>query len=764
MIIPVNSLNINQQCKIKNKRNVNKTESPINITTQGNITKITFKGRLKNPTPPAIQMKVRGVSHHQKAPEGVKDNFIDRNVEKLANSNWIDEKRLSFSIQKFGENEKILLFDPKYGEIGRVPDEISPYLIKLLKRHGKDFRFQLSNVIAGTTKGAPTIGLRVNLLYTGKDPKIREKADRAFDFLLNSDDRGVADVIMPYQEKTSPKEILTRIFDIEEEANGTQTAKNILKTIECISNEINNPENKNILLLGHCLPDGDTLGCVLGMHAAIKSTYPNKNVKCSVDDKIPGLYRDKLPGINEVKRPYSLKSIQELEKNIAKLKAQPKSAIVRQQIKVYENELKELRKNETYFDPEVKEGENPTKFDLVILMDIPSPSRFSEAYKNYIQNAGKVIYIDHHPYHYDEWSNSEEKFGIDMEQIKEDNLSLIVPSIPAATQLVTVVSDKAKMLRTTLANQEYSKQFVAGIISGTSSDTGCFTRSANLTPEDIQKPVKQRPNFKPEGMAKWLIAQLDKNINKKWLREKIVYDIPDTHSTMNSNSAREKMIEYAKNSQVIYPKEGIGFVNITYEQMYEIWEEARKTDKKTTLIDIQNSFKYSEVMGALRDAPDKGPKNSAIESYASPYEEDKIAVLIIQDKEKGRLDSNSKLAEKNGIRMSFRSKEGTIYAELLASLFNGGGHGSAAGARIDLDGINIESKISVEINGKVERNPEMIYKALMKNYAIKNSSTLTDSEKIESSYKFNIISDEQGENIPEIIDNITKYIRKYTDT
>lgn len=730
-------------------------QSLVSVSKQWNVTRVSFKGKLANPTQPAIQMKVRGVSHHQEEFGSVDDKYKDKNVQKLADSEWYDGKPLDFEIRKFSKQEKILIKDPKFGEIGRVPDSIAPSLAKVLKKHGKDFQFTLSNVIAGTSKGAPTIGLRVNLAYTGKDAVVRKKAEKIFDFLLNSEEPEIKEMVMIYQPKSSPIDVLTQMFNVEAQKNGTKAVHDLQATIDNIASEINNPENKNILLLGHCLPDGDTIGCVLGMHAAIKSAYPEKNVQCSIDDNLPGLYRDKLPGIENIKRPYNAQTIKDLEKNIKRLQSQEQTSLVKSQLDVYKNELAHLKRNEIYFDPEVKDGELPQRYDLVILMDIATPTRFSSAYKEYIENAKNVIFIDHHPYRPQEWKDSKATSGIDMLGIQNKNLALVVPSVPAATELVTVIADEANLINKTMRAEEYSKQFVAGIISGTSSDTSCFTRTANYTTEDVAKPVKERPNFLPEGLSKWLIARIGSVIDKKWLREHVVYDIADKTSSFDSLAPREKMVEYSINGQQIFPETGFGVISIDYAQMYDVWESARQTDSKVSFIDVQNSFKYSEIMGDLREAPtvfNSGP-------YESVYQDDKISVLLIQDKEKGRIDVKSNLADKNGIRMSFRSQDGTEYASMLASLFNGGGHGSAAGGRLDLDGVTINSKIAMKIDGKKEYNPFVIYSALMENQRIKNDKEIPLDKKVTMQHKFEPCLDENGETIQNFINSIVAEIR-----
>ncbi len=751
-----NSISINSNPQ----QNIIQEISPIKLTQANNVYRVSFNGRLKDPQIPSLQMKVRGVSQHQRDFENEQDVSKDRNIEDLAKSDWYDGKELNFAIVQERRKSTIELSDPDFGEIGRVPDEIAPMLKPLLQKYPNDFQFKLSNVIAGNSKSAPTIGLRVNLIYTGKDKEIKEKTQQAFDSLLNSNDKKVKDCVMLYQKATSPKEVLKRIFDIESKNNGPHAAKEIEKVINTISREINDPNNKNILLLGHCVPDGDTIGCVLGMHAAIKSTYPDKNVQCSIDDKLPGLYRENLPGIENIKRPYNADSIKRLEANIKELEAQEQTPVTKSQIAIYKRELSFLNRNEAYFDADVKDGAEPEKYDLVILMDIPSPKRFSGAFKNYIENAGKVIYIDHHPERPEEWNKAKDVTGLDMTEVKKNHNALIVPAVPAAAQLVTIVAHKAGLLEKTLADAQYAKQYAAGVISGTSSDTGCFSRSANLTPKDIKAPVRQRPNFLPEGLSKWLVSKMDGQVDKKWIRENIVYDISDKKSAIENLSSREKMLKHSMDSHKVYPDTGLGFVSISYDQLYDIWESALEYDEQVTLLDIQNSLKYSEVMNTLRESIELNKKSSGIKIEETKYEDDKIAILMIQDKEKGKIDENSQLAPRNGIRMSFRSQEGTNYAEMLATLFNGGGHGGAAGGRIDLDGVTVNSKIAISIDGKPENNPTKIYNALKQNFDIKEDNSLSSAEKSKLTHKFAPVLDENGIKIQDLINGVVTQIRR----
>lgn len=760
MINPVRGINfksfqtLNKNVNIDNKKqeyNVNQINNieevpSIKLTTEGKVTRISFKGQLQDPTMPAIQFKVRGVSHHQKD-YGQKEVYTrDRNVEDLANSNWYDGKELRPVIQYLpNHTSRITLVDPNFGEIGRVPDEIAGLLIPHVGMHGKDIKVQLSNVIAGTTKGAPTIGLRAAMIYTGKDPNVKKGIQKTFDALLNSPDKATKDVVMIYQPTSTPDQVLEKIFENVDDKEGVRTA------IDSICKEINSPENKNILILGHCVPDGDTIGCVLGMQAAIKANYPDKNVRISIDDQLPGSFRDKLPGSENLKRPYNAKSIEQLEADIKAIKSKPLTFQTRRQLRTYEKELAQLKNSDNYFADDID------NYDLVMLMEIPSPTRFSNAFKNEIEGAKKVIYIDHHRDRDEEWKASAHLTGIDMDKIKKDNLSLVIPSVPAATELVTVIANEAGLLERTLKNPKWAKQFVAAILSGTGSDTSYFTRSANYTPEDVQLPVRQRPNFLPEGLAKWLIQKVDGLIDKKWLRENIVYDMADTNTV--EISPRQKMIDYALKSQKIFPSSGLGIINISYEEMYDIWDSQRMFDRNATLVDVQNALKYSEVMGGLREAPRKNKIQSDIEPYESIYQDDKIAVLLIQDKMAGRVDEKMKIAEKNGIRMSFRSQDGTIYSEMLASLFGGGGHGSAAGARIDIDGVTLQSPLAIKVDGKAVYDAVELYSALKENYEAMSNKELSDDKKASMVHKFETVIDENGKPVQELLNGVVSQMR-----
>lgn len=761
----------------------------ISMKQEGNALHVAFTGKLQNPMEtkanedaPAIQFRVRGVSKHQLGTEGASATAEDDSVVQLANSNWKEGDRLNWKEEKTRMGKTIALSHPKFGEIGSVPKEMAEELLPVLKQDKNNFRFELSNVIAGTSKGAPTIGLRAALKYTGDDEKMAKNATDAFNGLLNSEDPKISKAVMVYQPEKSPQQVLERIFDIEGKENGLGKVKEIKEAITNIANEINNPENKRILILGHCKPDGDTLGCVVGMQTAIKAAFPDREVDCAVDDKIPGLFRDKMPGIEAVKRPYNPEKIETLQKNLEVLKTLNTDS-AKEQSKVLERDLAELQNPDNLFDANPLQGKEKKKYDLVITMDVPTPTRFSGAFKDYLENSKKQIYIDHHPHRITEWQNAKNETGLDMDKIHKNGLALVCEAVPAATQLVTIVAEKAGLLGKMFEKGgETAKNFVASVITGTSTDTGSFTRTANLLPHHSALPVQQRPNFFPEGMSTWLtnrLSETDNSVDKKWLRENIAYDVPDRALSSNSVdgkiSPRDKMLTYALEGRKMAPELGLGIIEVDYDKMYDVFNSSLQQDPDITLLDVQNSFKYSEVLGALKSDPSEtsqklaqGQKPStltekATQTYTGPYDADRIGILVIQDKKENYITENSDVAKQNGLRLSFRSGATSNHAELLANLFGGGGHGGASGGRVDLPGVTVDTPLVVKVDGKVVDDTASVYADLTKNYEIMKDNNIAPEKRAGMCKKIEIALAEDGQKgrtTSEIITDVVREIRK----
>lgn len=810
----------------KSNREVSFSGNGFNYRERNNVIQLVSFSGLNDPfssEPIGIQMRVRGVKNNQTndpTGKGTKELKTDKNgfkkldgiksnINRLAND-WQEGIKLDLSpiTVRHSENQfqTLAIKHPKYGNLGYIPYKIYEKIKTYIgdQKDNKNFRIELSNMVAGNTKSLPTIGLRVNLLYTGDDPAKSEAVKNAFSELLNSTDPEVIDTVLPYQPKTSPEEVLKIILGYEAEKS-TESANKMQTAIDNIVREIKNQENNSILLVGHSKPDGDTIGSVLGLKNAINLQYPDKTIDCAIDDKIPGLFRHTLQDIDsELKRPINHDRLTDLDNELKKLKNKhKKTEIIDTEIKILEQEKQEVLQAQS----SGKILDLNKKYDLVILMDIATPQRFTGGFKNYIEQAKKVIFIDHHPFdRVKEWEEAKNTNGIDIDKIKKDGLFWVAESVPAVAQMVGALSTKIVPALGDIgsgkvsANDVYRetkqkkklKDFVAGIVTGISTDTGSFLRTANLKPEHMTMAVEQRPNYKPEGMSKWLMdltEGLEERIDKKWVRDNIKYDIPDEKIPGYDETAREKMLQYATDGKIIDPKLSLGIVVIPYERMFDVWKRARETEEhqgkapEINLLDVQNAFKYSEVMNILRSnpllhSPPKGGEmkwrseieKNAINDYQGEYDNDRIAVMIIQDKKKDYLDEKVNMAKSDGLRFSFRSQNGTNHAELLSYLFGGGGHGPAAGGRLDIPGVNLNTKLKViikrEINGKTnqidETDPNKVYKVLKEKYEINNRPGLSAEEKARLSpdISFVEVSKSYGYTASEWITEIVKQIRE----
>jgi hypothetical protein len=140
-------------------------------------------------------------------------------------------------------------------------------------------------------------------------------------------------------------------------------------------------------------------------------------------------------------------------------------------------------------------------------------------------------------------------------------------------------------------------------------------------------------------------------------------------------------------------------------------------------------------------------------------ENDNIAVLICQDRKQGELDEKLEIASQNSLRFSFRSAEGTSHAALLASLFNGGGHGAAAGGHLSFPGVELDSKLAVNIQGQRETDPKKIYQTLRQNEAVLRDSKILDAQKSRHLIPIQVVMDPTGKTCADLIQDIVQEIR-----
>lgn len=746
---------------------------------------------------PALQMRVTGVTRYQYTPDKFDSNgpvYTEKSpmgpINRLAQSEWKDGQRLDFDLESNRWGNRINLSIPGFGPIGRVPDEISRTIYSAVSREPGKFRFELSNLIAGMTKGAETIGLRINLIYEGDDPGAQDDVRTTFNAVLN--DPKASHKVMIYQPPVSPEDVLKLILENEKQVNGARAAAQMKKTIDAVVARLKDPANKRILLLGHCKPDGDTLGCITGLKNAIQLMDPTRQVDIAVDDKIPGLFRNKVPGMDEIKHPYNPEKIAQVQKLLEALRekqAKPgtsgeKPEVIASQIRNLEIELAALQNKANLLDPDAQ-------YDLVVTMDIPTPTRFTDKFKPYFDRAKDVVYIDHHPHRFNEWEAAKGETGLDMKRVHDRNLAWVADKVGACAQMMTIIGNRlvpqldqiasGQPVAKVLPKEEQQRQlarYVANLVTGMSTDTGSFTRTCNLTPDDMRKPVEQRPNFYPEGTAKWLMdltrdLPADVRIDKKWLRENVTYDLPDNLLSADDQfTARDLMLKHAVAGKVVHPDLSLGFIEVDYDQMKEVWDSAREVDPEVNLLDVQNGFKYSEAMGVLRSDPEihknsagsgqdgKSLTAQARENYQGKYDKDRIAILICQDKKAGQLDEKLQIATTNGLRLSLRSENGSEHAELLASLFGGGGHGAAAGGRVDLPGVGLDTPLGVKIRGHKTSSAAQILKTLRHNMKVNHNTRLSDADKKRQTIPVEVVLDPEGQKITDLIRSVVAEIRK----
>lgn len=744
------------------------SKNTIGVERQGKNLHVSFTGKFADPVDAGVQFKIAGVTRHQKGMAGAHAEATDDNLVKLANSNWKDGQKLDYSYDEL--TKTLSLKDPTFGEIGTVPTPVAEKFMNVINTDKDNFQFELTNVTGGMTSDFPIIAAKANLKYVGNDDKVKENARNEFNAMMDSKDAKVASSVTPYQPKFSPKQVLETIFDVEGKRNGLGEVRKIKDAVDTIVKELQDPKNKNILVVGHCSPDGDTVGCVIGMTSALKGAYPDRHIDASIDDDIPNSFIH-VPGVEDIKRPYNAKAVNSVKKNIEMLEKSSDPA-AQKQIEMLNKEVERLQDKSKLFDPNTVDGGEAKKYDLVIMLDTPTSGRSSRAFKQYFENAGKTIFIDHHPLKQAEWADSKEKLGFDMGKAIQDKLALVVDSIPAATQIVTAVCDKAGLLGEMFKNSaENAKKFVAGIVTGTQTDTCGYKNQANYHPSEARLPQSQKANYYPEGMSNYLMDKLNGDINKKWMRENLYYELPNKPLT-NNLGPKDAVLKMALRGREMYPEIGLGIMKVRYDVMENILNEAKKQDKDVTMTDVYNSFKNSEVNAALKADPKFTRSNpnpvtdaeKAAETYRSPYDSDRVAVFMAQNQKQGTLNKFSQIADKNMISFSFRSGGKTNAAQVLATVFGGGGHAAAAGANISMKDLNFDSKLTVKVDGQVTNDAKVIYDAANNNVNVSNNNKINfkDKSRMMKKIEIEMSQDGTGRTCSELIRDVLTEIRKAT--
>lgn len=278
------------------------------------------------------------------------------------------------------------------------------------------------------------------------------------------------------------------------------------------------------------------------------------------------------------------------------------------------------------------------KYDLVIIIDTPVPERMG-ATATFIKSAKQVAFIDHHPMIREKWLGSVLDTGVSIGKIKKSGLMWVKDDMPAASEMIAAII--FKLVSPEIAEKmsvEQKQEIAIPLVAGMMTDTKLFTERTETDVESVAK-----------GLMNWA------DFGRKWLRDNLRYHLP--------TPARNKMLEYAKEGTIIDNHIGYASIQIPYEKFMDVFKTAKLYDSSVTLLDVENEFKFSDLfLKTLRKNP-------------NTHKNDRVVVLMIQKAIK-------EVEGKDEIIMSFRSGSNTNFAQKVANIFGGGGHGTAAAAVI----------------------------------------------------------------------------------
>lgn len=474
-------------------------------------------------------------------------------------------------------DEGLGLYVHPIGVVGSIPERYEDIIRESID--DPKSKFTINYISQATDKPEKPIYIHFDAILPNHDQEV-DTAAKEVDIAareLVSDDK-TKEFAVFYQPEKSPEDVLNLMAPAE--------------TVQNIVEEIN--KAKNILVVGHKAPDGDAIGCTLGLHAALKTI--GKNVDACIDDGIPGLFRHNLPGIDT-----DLKTAAQLD--------------------------------------------HSKHYDLVIMMDTPTPSRVGNIDDFIKQDGTKLVMIDHHPLRQDEWDDEMKRTGISLDKVRNDGLLWVKEDVPAAAEMVAGLIEKIlpDNIKNTLSTEERDR-IAKPLVAGMMTDSGGFMRGSEYGVESVAK-----------HLMKWA------DFGKKWLRETIDYELPA--------KAHAKLFEYGREGVQEYGN-GFALLKVPYEKLMDVFKIAKEEDPEIIKKDIINGFKYSSIFGSLRD-------------------HHKLAVLATESEKKGELDEIGNVYPEDKITMSFRSKPDTSYAGLMAEHFNGGGHAAASGGRVS--GVTLET-------------------------------------------------------------------------
>lgn len=700
---------------------------------KGNVTNVvSFTGMPKikpvvETALPNFKMKVAAVSKFQDA------------IKEIAEKDVRKQNKLNFELDE-AKREVKLYFDKTGKQIGFVHYEILDYVYDEICKNPQDFNFELTNVVK--FPGITNVGLKARLKYSGAE---KNKLSQMFDNLL--EDPECKPITYPPIKPENFENLLKTLLRYEEQVNGTQSRKDMEVVIENIKNEIENPKNKNILIISHKEPDGDCVGCALGVKGSIDLRGLGQKVDVCIADRIPVLFKF-LSNIKQIKMPNKSNMVNSLKSKIETLKKTNPTS----------DEIPVLEKIKTDMVKNIKSLPKKKIYDLVIILDSSSPSRLGDEYAKHIDpNKTKIIFIDHHPKKFSEWQQSKNVTNIDIDKANQNKLAWVADRVPAATELVSILAGKLNPklndpnAYNLMSRKEKNilKRMAAAIMTGLHTDTGSFTRASNLFSEDMLLPTYERPKYDPIGVAKWFSQITNHKITRNFIESNL--DNQEYKVKGIKNIVRETLPQYAVKNEELQ----LGYVQIDNSYINNLWMEAAKDTPDITFKDVMGVIKNSSAFKRVKRAEIKKEDIGKIQ-------DDTIAYLATKSSVKGELNSSGKIADTNAISFSFRSKRGTNHAAIIASLFGGGGHGAAAGGRLAGENISFDSKLLVLLDGKVETDAQKILKALNDNFKVDHSK-VPEEQKTQLTRQVKVIqspNEQEGKSVHELIKSLVAEIRK----
>lgn len=674
---------------------------------------------------PKIKMKVAAVSKFQDAISEITQEDIKKH------------NKLDFVIEEEKKHVK-LIFKKTGKSIGYVYEEVLHHLYEDIKKTPENFKFELTHLFE-KRKDTNNIGLIARVNYVGAEKK---KMNSVFDELI--EDLNCQGFTFESNAMKSPEDNIKKVLKYDELLHGSQAKLQTETTLNSIKNEILSPKNKNILVFGHDGPDGDCVGSVLLWENGIKLADSSKNVDCCLADRSPQLFNF-LKDIKKIKFANKSEVLKNIKKQITELKKDPTK---QEEVELFEKIAQNIKTN-------YKPLPRNKIYDLVIITDTSTPERLGYDYSKHIGPNTKVIFVDHHQKRFGEWIKAKDKTKIDLEKSIEQNLVWVEDRVPAAAQLVAGILGRLNpKLNSEKAYNLYSKNgqkrvenIAAAFLTGLQTDTSNFSRSANFVKEDAQLPAFLRPKYDPIGIAKWFSKITDHKITRNYIQksltkqEKKVKELKKfVQATLPDKSRRDDVLQ-------------VNYAQLEPDYTKQLWKLAVIEDPTVTFKDILGAVKYSKAFRRL--------KKIVVDKANPEAMNDPIAYVATQSAKKGEMDYNYRIAKNDSITFSFRSKKATEHAAIIGTLFNGGGHGAAAGGRIALENINFNTKLLVLVDNKIEKDSNVILKALMKNLDLE-SSAIPEAEKNKLRTDVKVIQSpiaEEGQNVHELIASVVKEIR-----